>query len=597
MLKTRFFWKLYTGYVCLILLSSLIVGGLIAKQTEQDSLEEIQRSLEATTTLLRHLALPSLKQDNTSPSPPEKFREEIRILGQQIDTRLTVIQTDGLVQADSEENVLVMDNHATRPEILAARSRGQGITTRHSNITGLQMMYFALSVEYDQQLIGYVRASVPLSTIDQRIAYLRSIVILGTAVSAGVALLLGFFVARRFTQPLTSMATVAEAIAEGDYSRRVDMTRQDEIGQLGQVLNYMAQNSNQRMEMINADRNRLKAILAGMVEGVVAIDQEKYVVHMNDAAKSILRTVPGQVEGQRIGEVTRMQEACQMLDDTLRNKKKSKKTLRIPANQNQTVQMRASPLQNSAGETTGVVLVLHDVSDLQRLERIRRDFVANVSHELKTPIAAIRGLVETLLDDKKVSPTIRHRFLNKIQNQSTRASSVVAELLTLSRLESQGNLPEASSVDLCEIIRSHFQILLQAAEEKGINVELDLPKTAVTVFGDEEALRQMMSNLLDNAFKYTPNDGQVWVRLKKANDNAIVEVQDTGIGIESKDQDRIFERFYRVDKARSRGLGGTGLGLAIVKHIALAHGATVTVESIPGQGSTFQVTMPLNEVR
>jgi two-component system phosphate regulon sensor histidine kinase PhoR len=594
MLQSRFFWKLYAGYVVLILLSSVIVGVMIARQTEQDSLSEIRNSLETTSILLRQLARPSLERPEGTPPDDGEFQRQVHALGERIGTRLTVIRVDGLVQADSQEEPSSMDNHATRPEILEALSHGQGTATRFSETVGTRMMYLALPVESQGELLGYVRASLPLLAIDQRMARLRSIVILGTAVSAAVALLLGFVIARRFTQPLTSMAAVAEGMAEGDYSRRVDITRQDEVGQLAHVLNRMAESSMKRIETINTDRNKLLAILTGMVEGVVAVDQEERVVHMNESAGEILRTAPEESEGQPIWEVTRVQGVCQMLADTLRTKTESKETLRIAAlGQDQTVEMHASPLQNSEGQAAGAVLVLHDVSELHRLERVRRDFVANVSHELKTPIAAIRGLVETLMDDQAVTSEVRDRFLAKIQNQSLRASTVVADLLTLSRLESQTGPLEAEPVDLAEVVRTQVKGLLEPAQQRGVKIELDVPKAPVTVQGDERALSQITSNLLDNALNYTPEKGTVWVRLKKADGNALLEVEDTGVGIEPRDQGRIFERFYRVDKGRSREMGGTGLGLAIVKHIALTHGGTVSLESHPGKGSTFTVTLPL----
>jgi two-component system phosphate regulon sensor histidine kinase PhoR len=594
MLQSRFFWKLYAGYVVLILLSSVIVGVMIARQTEQDSLSEIRNSLETTSILLRQLARPSLERPEGTPPDDGEFQRQVHALGERIGTRLTVIRVDGLVQADSQEEPSSMDNHATRPEILEALSHGQGTATRFSETVGTRMMYLALPVESQGELLGYVRASLPLLAIDQRMARLRSIVILGTAVSAAVALLLGFVIARRFTQPLTSMAAVAEGMAEGDYSRRVDITRQDEVGQLAHVLNRMAESSMKRIETINTDRNKLLAILTGMVEGVVAVDQEERVVHMNESAGEILRTAPEESEGQPIWEVTRVQGVCQMLADTLRTKTESKETLRIAAlGRDQTVEMHASPLQNSEGQAAGAVLVLHDVSELHRLERVRRDFVANVSHELKTPIAAIRGLVETLMDDQAVTSEVRDRFLAKIQNQSLRASTVVADLLTLSRLESQTGPLEAEPVDLAEVVRTQVKGLLETAQQRGVKIELDVPKAPVTVQGDERALSQITSNLLDNALNYTPEKGTVWVRLKKADGNALLEVEDTGVGIEPRDQGRIFERFYRVDKGRSREMGGTGLGLAIVKHIALTHGGTVSLESHPGKGSTFTVTLPL----
>ncbi len=233
------------------------------------------------------------------------------------------------------------------------------------------------------------------------------------------------------------------------------------------------------------------------------------------------------------------------------------------------------------------------MSELHRLEQIRRDFVANVSHELKTPIAAVRGLVETVIDDPKMTDEDRERFLAKIRNQSMRLSSIVTDLLTLSQLESGNGMLETELLDLCEVVRSTVTSLAQTAEARNIRVEVRLPEDPVRLLGDEDALSQVTSNLLDNALKYSPRDAEVWIRLRQENGKAVIEIQDRGVGIEPRDRDRIFERFYRVDKARSRELGGTGLGLSIVKHIVLAHGGAVDVESSPGAGSTFRVFLPV----
>jgi len=341
------------------------------------------------------------------------------------------------------------------------------------------MMYLALPVRSNGQLVGYVRTALPLSVIDERISQLRAIIAVGAGSAVLVALLLGLVFARRFSAPLTAMTSVAEAMAQGDYDQKLSITRSDEIGKLAGALNQMAESARDRM------------------------------------------------------------------------------------------------------------------SELHRLEQIRRDFVANVSHELKTPIAAVRGLVETVIDDRKMTDEDRERFLAKIRNQSMRLSSIVTDLLTLSQLESGNGMLETGLLDLCEVVRSTVTSLAQTAEARNIRVEVRLPEDPVRLLGDEDALSQVISNLLDNALKYSPRDAAVWIRLRKENGKAVIEIQDRGVGIEPRDRDRIFERFYRVDKARSRELGGTGLGLSIVKHIVLAHGGAVDVESSPGAGSTFRVLLPV----
>ena len=295
-----------------------------------------------------------------------------------------------------------------------------------------------------------------------------------------------------------------------------------------------------------------------------------------------------------IWEVTRISQVCDILSRTLRSGRDVKDELRLATrSQDRVVEMLASPLLDGEGELVGAVVVLHDVSDLHRLQTVRRDFVANASHELKTPIAAIRALVETVIDDQSMRSSDQAHFLARIRNQSMRLSSLVADLLTLSRLESSPGGPELRPIDLRESFKGAVQALLPTGEDRGITVHTEVPNNPVQVLGDPEALGQLTTNLLDNAIKYTGRGGHVWVRLKTGNGQAVIEVQDTGMGIAPQDQSRVFERFYRVDKARSRELGGTGLGLSIVKHIAAIHQGRVFVESTPGIGSTFRASFPI----
>ncbi|HEX03751.1 MAG TPA: PAS domain-containing protein [Bacteroidetes bacterium] len=368
----------------------------------------------------------------------------------------------------------------------------------------------------------------------------------------------------------------------------------DEIGKLAQALNRMAESCSNRTDTIKADRNKLSTILSGMTEGVVAVGLDEHVLHLNEAAGKLLGVSPLESLDKPIWQVTRVPEITEILTDSLRDGTSAQRKLLITTKlTDQSLEMDASPLHDGQGNLVGAVVVLHDVSELNRLEMVRREFVANASHELKTPITAIRGLVETLIDDEELEPAKRDRFLGKIKDQSIRLGSIVTDLLTISRLESESNETEEMSFDLCEVVQSTSSVFISTGEEQDITVKVQVPNSPIELSGDEEALRQIVSNLLDNAVKYSSTGGEVCVRLHRHDDHAILEVEDTGIGIEPKDQDRIFERFYRVDKARSRELGGTGLGLAIVKHIAQSHGGNVSLDSIPGTGSTFKVILPL----
>jgi two-component system phosphate regulon sensor histidine kinase PhoR len=456
-------------------------------------------------------------------------------------------------------------------------------------------MYVALAVPNGGEPLGYARTSVSLTAVRERMAALRNRVVLGGLLAAVIALMIGLFVARRVTRPLASMTAVAEALAIGSYDERVVRDTNDEVGILAGSFNRMADQLQERLQTISEDRSKLLTILGGMVEGVVAVDADQQVVHLNAAAGRILGVSPEECVGKPIWEVTRIRQVGEAIEEALHRSKEVISELELESgSQERIVELQSAPLQNGQGGLVGAVLVLHDVSELRRLETVRQDFVANVSHELKTPITAIRGLIDTIVDDPAMAAETKAQFLVKIQNQSLRLSRLVTDLLTLARLESVAGMLETEPLDLAAVVRRSAANFRSDADTRGITLTIEGPEDPVTIEGDGEALELMVNNLLDNALKYTPRNGQVWVRVGEESGQAVVEVRDTGIGIAREHHDRVFERFYRVDKARSRELGGTGLGLSIVKHICKAHNASITVASAPATGSTFTVRAPIS---
>ncbi len=590
LLRSRILWKIYAVFVVIILLVAIVVSSGVSRLIEQKTLDEVKQILEVRTLLLSSLVLPHLGEEAAT------LQSLIKKLGDETRTRFTLIGNEGVVLADSDKDPASMDNHSQRPEVLASQHYGIGITTRFSDTLQTDMMYLARSIRDQHKLLGYARAALPLILIQQRVADSRKAIILGIGIVTLIALFFGFILARHFIRPLLEMTRMAEAMAAGDFSPRLKICRRDEIGRLAQAFNQMAEKSLERIETINTDRGKLNAILSGMVEGVVAIDGDEKIIHMNQAAALLLRADGLRSLGQPIWEVTRLHDLCDVLNDACKSDGEIKKSMNISYGVNeQVVEMHAVPLKNSAHETVGAMVVLLDVSELRHLETVRRDFVINASHELKTPITAIRALVETMLDDAENMPEeTRLSFLNKIANQSLRLSAIVVDLMALSRFELQDEQVQRSVVDLGQVVKCLVQGLKLAAEEKNLTLEYIEPHEPLEIVGDDETLGQAISNLLDNAIKYTSQGGHVTARLYEMGKEAVIEVADTGIGIEPQDKERIFERFYRVDKARSRELGGTGLGLAIVRHIVMAHQGRIEVESRPGSGSTFRLIFKKN---
>ena len=595
MFRSKLLWRLYIGFATILFISTVIVGITLSRQLSENTLKEIQNSLSVRSEMLSEIA-----KDFLLTRPDSNFsavtQDTVVRLGRATNTRLTVITPEGWVIADSEEQPAVMDNHSQRPEIIEARDSGIGTASRFSQTQQQMLMYRAIPVMKNQQLLGFVRAAVPLTAVDQQLAQLQRLILLSASIVAIAALLLGLYFVNRVTGPLRSMTEAAEAISKGDYNRRIEVVYQDEIGSLAAAFNRMARGSAQRMDDITRDRNRLSSIFAGMVEGVVDVDEDQKIVHINQVAAELLGlSINGSI-GKSLWEEVRVTEIITALEQTLETQKVVNTQMRRPSNEDdQVVNIYAAALQNEQGDSIGAVIVLNNISKLDQLERIRRDFVANASHELKTPITAIRGLTETILDDDKMPADIRQDFMEKVHAQSIRLSSLVTDLMTISRLESDHQEKSVNAFDLGELVRRSMANCTALCQKKQLQTELSLPDSAMIINGDAQAISQLVDNLIDNAIKYTENGGTVSVKLEKENNTAKFTVEDSGIGINPQDQQRIFERFYRVDKARSRELGGTGLGLSIVKNIAEEHDGNVTVASKPGVGSTFTITLPLNQ--
>lgn len=587
MLHSRFLWKLYAGYVALIVLATAMVGWLVASRMESETVHEIDRQLEVEALLLRDIAINAWQNGET-----ERLRERLEALGDQIDTRLTVIRADGVVVGDSDKDPSNMDNHGTRPEVLEAAATGRGTAIRFSRTLDRHMRYLALTFELEGQQLGFVRSSMPLTNLRDRLAQLRAAVILGAVVASALALVLGFVLARRVTRPLLAMATVAEQIAQGAYGKKVPVALRDELGTLARAFNTMSEKLRDSVAEVQADQAKLAAILSSMVEGVVAVDRDERIVHLNQAAAKLLVVSPGDAMGRPIWEVTRLREVPETLAETLRCEQMVQRLVRVPGSPDRFFDLHAAPLRTGGELPAGAVLVLSDLTELRRLETIRRDFVSNVSHEFKTPVTVIRGLVETLMEDAAIETATRQRFLGKIRNQAERLTNLVTDLVSLARLESENAQPELGTIDVREPVIQAVRGLQSVSEARDLRIETELAEDPLLVRGEEETLERAVTNLLDNAIKYSPEGGRIVVRTLAREDGAVIEVEDEGLGIEPRHQERIFERFYRVDAARSRALGGTGLGLAIVKHTALALGGDVSLDSTPGKGSTFRIRLP-----
>lgn len=587
LLRSRFFWNLTLSYVLVLLLTTMLVGFLVGRGLERALVRDLEETLQDAGHLVEPLALPAFR-DGIGAERQAQLIE----LGARTGLRFTLIRADGVAVGDSDEDPLAMGDHGSRPEVEAAREAEFGISQRFSSTVQSDMLYVARLVRDGDEELGFVRAAMPMTAVEEKLAGVRDSVITGAIGGFLVALVAGLFLGRRFTAPIAEMTAAAEDLRGGDYTRRVRFSRRDELGILGDTLNRLGIELTDRIASLSRDDARLRAILSGMVEGVVAIDERDRIAFCNDAARESLDLGEGDLEGTRLWERVAVGELVDLIDEARASESHAEREIEIlrPAGE-RTLVAHVSPFVG--GGDRGLVVVFHDITKLRRLERVRRDFVANVSHELKTPLTSIKGFVETLLDGALHDEENNERFLRRISANTDRLTSLVSDLLSLARIEARGETIPTTPVEVSAIVGEVLRRQENSLHAKRLVCHADELAAEVVVRGDEEALHQIVGNLLDNAIKYTPEGGEIHLRLRVEARTAILEVQDSGIGIPAREVDRVFERFYRVDKGRSREIGGTGLGLSIVKNLVLKMGGEISVESEEGVGTRFVVKLAL----
>ena len=584
---SRLFWKLYLACLALILVAAGTVGVTLGRRLEHESVDHFRERLETAAFLARELEM-------AAPADAARLHELAARVGERTGVRITFLAADGSALADSDEFPAPTEGFADRPEIRDARARGAGTDTRAAAGAGGETMYFALAAQGDNG-VAFVRTALSLEHVQAHRAALRRAALLGVGLASLLGLVLSAVLSQSFTRPLVQMAMTARQVAAGDFRLRLDVDRNDEIGAFARSFNTMSAQLRERIETLTEDRNKLHTILAAMAEGVVAVDEEERVLHLNEVAGRILGADPHSATGKPFRSVSRVADVADALKEVLRTGVGRNREMLLAAfPKDRVLEIQTGPIPGDRPDApAGAVVVLHDVTELRRLEAVRRDFVANVSHELKTPLTTVRAVVETLLDDESMTDAMRDRFLHKLDDQSRRLVRIVTDLLTLARVESRRDHLELEPLDLRLPVSESVRAFSGLAEERKIHLGTLLPPDEVVVRGDRASLRLIVDNLVDNALKYTAEGGSVDVALLPGGGWVTLEVRDTGVGIEPRHRNRLFERFYRVDKARSRELGGTGLGLAIVKHAASAHEGEVGFESVPGEGSTFRVRLPL----
>ena len=589
--KKHLLYKLFPSYLLITLVSVLAVSWYALSFTRQFFLERTQADLEVSGRLLQEQVVRLL-----SPLDEKAVDLLCKDAAGQTDTRVTVVLPDGRVVGDSEEAPANMDNHRDRDEIREAYRGKIGMSIRHSDTISQNMMYVALPLYTDQQLTGVLRMSLAVTAIDDRIGTIRWRIASGGLLVALLASGVSWLVSRRITQPLEKMRSGARQFADGDLFHRLPLSDIREFSVLAETMNQMAEQLQQRIDEINSQRSKTQAVLSSMREGVIATDLAQRVININPTAAKMFGVPMASAHGRSILEIVRNHAFQEMMDCSLSSGESLESDIVYHQKGEQIFNVHCTPLLDAVQKRMGGLVVISDVTQLRRLENMRRDFAASVSHEIKTPLTAIKGFVETLctgdLDDREET----RRFLAIIDKHVNRLATIIDDLMQLSRIESDLEVQQIG-LECCrieDVLNTAIGLCKEKSKEKGIDVKLACEADLSGKY-DATLLEQAAVNLLDNAIKYSPTKSVIRIGALTVDDKIQIRFTDQGMGIAKKHLPRLFERFYRVDKARSRQLGGTGLGLAIVKHIAQAHGGSVSVESELGKGSTFTLHLPLKQ--
>lgn len=589
-MKIRIQWKLTLIFCSLISIILVIIYSYTNTHLKEYLEQRIQSNLKKELILSRNI----FENELAHGKPPTDLDPLSHMIGESLNLRVTIIGPNGNIESDSEMNKDELSNsgsHLDRPEVQAAIKTGFGQSKRFSTTKKIDMLYVATPLK-NRSYAGFLRLSMPLSDMESVIAKMNKIIIAAFTFAFILILIFGYLISIMISKPILEMSTIARSMAKGDFSKKVYASSGDEISDLASALNYMSDEIRNKVAKISLEEAKSDAVISSMFEGVLLTNEKGAIITMNPALRKLFMiSIPP--EGRKPIEVMRSNRIQDIVDKIISDGHRiTTEEILTNFSPERVVRISGSPVVKN-GTRRGAILVFHDITELRRLEKIRRDFVANVSHELRTPLSNIKGYAETLLHGALEDKNNAKDFTNIIYKESDRLAKLIDDLLDLSKIESEKIeiMPVPSDIGI--ILANASAILKKSANDKHINIEIEPSKDTPKVLADESRLTQVVLNLLDNAIKFTQESGRIKIAIIKNNGFVQTDITDTGPGISEKDLPRIFERFYRVDKARSRDLGGTGLGLSIVKHIVQLHGGEVWVSSTPGKGSTFSFTIPV----
>ena len=585
-MRTRVYWKIAGTHLLAAAITLGVLGTYLVLMVRNDARASLREEVRTQAILARECVRAHVTSGRAQTDLSELA---IRLAGT-TDSRITLIAADGQVLADSEHDPTTMGPHKSRPEVRAARRDGFGSAARRSDTLGIDFLYVALPLDPANPGGAVLRLAVPMTKVAAAGSHVRGAILIGLLLAIALVIGLSLWLARGIGRPIDELRRTAVALAAGDLSRRARVDTADEIQRLAETFNNMADRLVATLNELGEAKARSEAILASMADGVIVADAHGIVTLFNGASEELLGIARQEAIGCSVHEAALHFELGEMVARCLATGTTEHGEIRIDRPAARVLDAVVTAIADESGGPCGAVVVLHDLTELRRLEDVRREFVGNVSHELRTPVAAVRSLVETLSAASADDPEAARRFLEDLEHQTVRLTALLDDLLELSRLDSGRREIMRKPVDVASIVRAATRKFAPRVQANGQTLHTHVPE-GITVLGNAHALERVVVNILDNAIKYAGEGGVITITGSVEEERVLIEVSDNGPGIPEADQPRIFERFYRVDRARSRELGGTGLGLSIVKHIVEAHGGDVNVESELGEGSTFRVRL------
>lgn len=585
----RLWFRIASAFFILILVLIFILGFFLAALLKNAYTDMTRNHLVENAEMVTQLIVAS-----ESYGEREQLQELIQNFEQPIQMRFTVVDTEGVVLADSENDPAEMNNHFNRPEIqdVLEQDEAFGESIRYSTTQDFNMMYVALPLVSEGETVGAVRTSLSLGVIDDAMNRLWFSLSIALGLMFLIAAIASTMLARSITRPIDSIMNVTSRLRKNDYSSRVNTEAKGEIGDLSQSINALAASLQRQMKEIEENEQQLTSIISNMVSGVMLVNQDGKVELLNSAMERFLSQHKGNLIGQPYEKVGERFALSPHIHAVFETNEKVHEEVHSYYPQERIMDAHLAPYYGQGWQQRGVIVVLHDITEIRRLEKMRSDFVANVSHELKTPVTSVSGFSETLMSGEVTDEETTKQFLKIIHDESQRLDRLISDLLNLSKIERQKMPLNLETLNMTALVHEVSVTLQGAIEEKRTRLVLPDPSKDVYLQGDEDRLRQIILNLVGNGINYTAEGGTVTVSLKENVEKVRLIIKDDGIGIPEESLPRIFERFYRVDRARSRHSGGTGLGLAIVKHLIESHHGEIEVESREGEGTTFTVILP-----